>query len=190
MPTSAAYALEPERMDAATFYTRRAEFDHCELVDGEVVPMSPTGFRHGGVEIRIGRYLDEAVEARGRGEVAGGEVGYQLDAEHVRAADVCVHLDDAPVLEQGWMTAMPDLVVEVVSPRDTWAAVERKVAEWLGAGVQEVWVADPTHSTVTVRRPDQLRVFERDDTLTTPLLPELELPLARVFRSSAPEDRP
>ena len=145
--------------------------------------MSPAKRRHGRVETRLGRFLDEAIEERGEGDVSGGEVGYELGPRRVRAADVCVHVRDVPDAEEGWDSVPPDLVVEVVSSRDTWPAVERKVAQWLEAGVQEVWVADPSRATVTVRRPDHHhRVLGRDDTLTTPLLPELAIPLARVFR--------
>lgn len=30
----------------------------CELIEGRIVPMSPTGDEHGGIEIRLGGKLD------------------------------------------------------------------------------------------------------------------------------------
>ena len=49
---------------------------------------------------------------------------------------------------------MPALVVEVLSPSNRSADVDRKVAQYLSAGVPRVWVVDPPARTVTVHRPD------------------------------------
>ena len=43
----------------------------------------------------------------------------------------------------GFWPGAPDLAVEVVSPHDTFSAVEEKTLAWLAAGAQAVWVVDP-----------------------------------------------
>lgn len=43
----------------------------------------------------------------------------------------------------GYLKIAPDLVVEVVSPNDEAADVQRKVEDYLAAGVRLVWVAYP-----------------------------------------------
>ena len=48
----------------------------------------------------------------------------------------------------------PDLAIEVVSPRDTYAEVEDKVFEYLGAGCRMVIVVNPKKRTATVFRSD------------------------------------
>ncbi len=170
----------PPTMTAEEFFERRDEFEHCELVNGEIAPMSPTGRPHGRVELRLGRFLDEWAEERGA-EVVTGEVGYRLAADTVRAVDVSVHCDPPPDAP-GFEAQLPDLVVEVVSPRDSWAAVERKVDAWLGAGVREVWIADPSRELVVSLTSGDRRTFDRDDALTSPLLEGFSVQLARVFR--------
>ena len=54
---------------------RRPDLNPCELVDGHVVPMSPTGYRHGEIESDIVVALKEYGRRTGRGRVAAGEVG-------------------------------------------------------------------------------------------------------------------
>jgi len=83
----------------------------------------------------------------------------------------------------------PEFVVEIASTsaRTRDETIKRRLYEW--AGVSEYWIVDPVS--------DAIRVFTREndrfgkplelsreagDVLTTPLLPGLDLPLARVFR--------
>jgi Uma2 family endonuclease len=82
----------------------------------------------------------------------------------------------------------PDLVVEVGSPttRKRDETTKRRLYE--RAGVQEYWIVDPESDTIKVYRRTASGfgrtaelALEHSDTLETPLLPGLELPLAKVF---------
>ena len=82
----------------------------------------------------------------------------------------------------------PDLVVEILSDgtRKTDEIIKRKRYEHFG--VQEYWIVDPALETVKVYRmtdkgyvrATELSV-EANESLTTPLLPTLSLPLADIF---------
>ena len=63
-----------------------------ELVRGAVIHMTPAGARHGAVTARIGRLLDEYVEAHGFGVCCGAETGFVLRRapDTVRAPDAAV----------------------------------------------------------------------------------------------------
>jgi Uma2 family endonuclease len=85
--------------------------------------------------------------------------------------------------DEGHIGAVPDFVVEVVSPNDNAAGVEEKIAEWLTAGVRVLWEVYPTTRTVREHRPDGIRLFRAADTLALPdLLPGFSVPVASLFR--------
>lgn len=74
------------------------------------------------------------------------------------------------------MKVVPDLVVEVVSPNDLFHDVEEKVAEYLTAGVQLVWVVDPIAKMAYVHRQDASsdRVLANDTLSGEDVLPGFE----------------
>lgn len=127
----------------------------AELIDGRIVPMSPTGGRHGRLELRLGRQLDDYVAERGTGWAVVGEVGIYIrrQPDRVRAADVAVFNKDVlPEAPDGYISVAPDLAVEIVSPTDRWADIRQKVADYFSIGVERVWVIEPDNQAVLVFR--------------------------------------
>jgi Uma2 family endonuclease len=85
----------------------------------------------------------------------------------------------------------PELVIEIGSPgtRKRDETIKRRLYE--RSGVSEYWIVDPELDVVRVYRSEGERFgkpielsSEADDVLTTTLLPQLELPLARIFANS------
>ena len=162
-----------------------------ELVDGEVIEMTPAGGVHGRVTNRIALKLTLHVDAHGGGEVVTGDVGFVLslpgDPERVRAPDVAfIATARLPggQLPQGFIPGAPDLAVEVLSPSDNPVEVQRKVRDYLEAGVRMVWVVVPLVRTVTVHRPDgSARLAREPEHLDgEDVLPGLRIPLVEVFQ--------
>ena len=73
----------------------------------------------------------------------------------------------------------------MLSPGDRPGSVREKVAEWLEAGAEAVWVLDPREETVTVHLADrEPHLLKTGDLLTGGcVLPGFELELARLFRA-------
>lgn len=87
----------------------------------------------------------------------------------------------------------PDLVVEVGSPGTRRRDERLKQQLYERFGVSDYWVIDPELESIKVYRAVEGRyvrrhelTLENDDVLTTPLLPGLELPLARIFKNAQP----
>ena len=80
----------------------------------------------------------------------------------------------------------PDIAVEILST-DRRRDLVYKRQIYAEAGVLEYWLIDPRNDIVTLLELREGEYVERaalgaDDTLTTPLLPGLSIPLANVFR--------
>jgi Uma2 family endonuclease len=83
----------------------------------------------------------------------------------------------------GFARMAPDLAVEVLSPDDRPAEVLAKVADWLEAGCQLVWVVDPIRRQARVYRADgsESLLTEHDALDGEDVLPNLSIRLAAVI---------
>jgi Uma2 family endonuclease len=124
-----------------------------ELVDG-AIRVSPAGFRHGRVCVKLSTRLEAFAEARGAGYVLDSSTGFRLPGGNVRLPDVAfVVRDRLPGdMPEGFSPVPPDLAVEVLSPADNPRHILDKVGEYLSAGVRLVWVIDPIARRATVLR--------------------------------------
>ena len=129
-----------------------------ELIKGELKKMSPPpGEVHGSVAMKFGWRLAQHVETNELGKVYAAETGFLIekDPDTVRAPD-CAFVSRKKIQAvgafQGYFPSAPDLVVEVISPSDTYTEVEEKALDWLVAGSSVVLVLNPRKRTVTVYR--------------------------------------
>ncbi len=142
----------------------------CELVEGEIIKMSPTGEKHGIIEVNLGGELRAFVRQHKLGRVSGGETGIYIrrNPDTVRGADV-VFISNERLARRGnsgFIDVAPDLVVEVMSPDDRWSDVTKKLEEYFSIGVRLVWVVDPeSESVYAYRSLTDVRRFAKNDTL-------------------------
>jgi Uma2 family endonuclease len=158
-----------------------------ELVCGEFVMMSPSGYEHGVVAGRIHTRLATFVEQRSLGIVTAAETGFQIshDPDTVRAPDVgFIRADRVPLVRtRGFFQGAPDLAVEVVSPSDRAGDLLAKVRDWLSAGSQAVWVVDPSSQTISIYRSSHAPAMltNADELADDAVLPGFRLPVTQVF---------
>lgn len=164
-----------------------ADGSRYELSKGELVPMTPVGWRHGRIVVRLARLLDEFAEKRNLGNVST-EVGFRLsrNPDTVRAPDVAFVAKariPAGALSEKFVEFPPDLAAEVLSPEDTAREILRKVEEYLAAGVPLVWVVDPGTQTVTVYRSLQdVKILSADQELDgAGAIPGLNIRVSEIF---------
>jgi len=155
-----------------------------ELDDGVLVAMAPPGFDHGIEQSNVLRYLIIDAEMKGLGRSCG-ETGVVLrrDPDRVVGPDVAFLTPDqlpARRTREGYLETIPKLVVEIRSENDTLPEIESKVAEYLAAGVVEVWVLDPDDQSIAVHA-GSVRTFASTEQLTSDLLPGFAVPVAAFF---------
>ncbi|MCS6872941.1 MAG: Uma2 family endonuclease, partial [Anaerolineae bacterium] len=86
-------------------------------------------------------------------------------------------------IPSSFLSIVPDLVVEVVSPGDRSADIAAKVAEWLAFGVETVWIVYPSERTVHVhRQSDTSQVLSGEDLLEgSGVLTGFSVPVRAIF---------
>jgi Uma2 family endonuclease len=162
-----------------------------DLLKGDLIRVSPAGFRHGRLAAEIARRLGNfLVQHPHLGAVVGAETGFRLsrNPDTVLGPDAAVVRSERlppPEAQVGFLELAPDLAVEIVSPTDRWTTVSGKVDAYLAAGVRLVWVIEPGPRAVRVysaEGPEQRLRADRGDVLRAEaVMPGLALPLAELF---------
>ncbi len=162
---------------------------HYELVRGELRELAPAGEEHGFVAGRVIALLAQYVDSKRLGYLFAAETGFVLqegERATVRAPDVAFVQRER--LPEGRMSpffsrVIPDLVVEVLSPSDTYVSVLDKVNDWLNAGVKAVWVVDPASREVVVHKQSgSVHILRKDDVLSgEEVLPGFECKVSEIF---------
>ena len=141
-----------------------------ELVRGRLIVREPPGTHHGALAANLAYYLSDFVRRHGSGAIFAQDTGFKIasDPDSVRAPDVAFVARERTGLirSRGYAELAPDLLAEILSPDDRPAEVLAKVADWLGAGTQLVWVIDPERLEARVyRRDGSLSLLQEHDSL-------------------------
>jgi Uma2 family endonuclease len=129
-----------------------------ELVNGELVEQNTSALACF-VATQLLVYLQAFVRSTRKGVVFGDGTTYQCfphernrvrkpDGSFIRADNYSVE----SLREDGHITTVPDLVIEVVSPNDTIYEVDERVEDFLKAGTDTAWVLNPVRQTVKIHR--------------------------------------
>ncbi len=152
-----------------------------EIVDGQVVE-KPVGAYTSWLALQLFRWLDEYVTKRKLGIVTT-EMVFILDVDSNlrRRPDVAFvsaerwPFGQPPPPEGDW-NVVPELAVEVLSPREETRHSLRKVNDYFQFGVKEVWLAAPEVRMVYCYRDNRsARILHAEDELSSPLLPGWKL---------------
>jgi Uma2 family endonuclease len=141
-----------------------------ELVKGEIVTMPPPGGLHGVSCNKAGRRLGNFVEDHARGTVTSNDTGFITERapDSVRGPEIAYwSTERLPVVPVGYIEIAPDMLVEVLSPSNTWKQIRAKLQEYFARGVRVVWVIAPEDRTLTIyRTADEGRVLHETATVT------------------------
>jgi Uma2 family endonuclease len=159
--------------------------------NGEILIMTPTGYRTGSINRRIVQALGNWADEDGRGDVFDSSTGFTLPNGAVRSPDaswVSNRRGDALTREQreGYAPVCPEFVIELTSPSDRIEDVKKKVAEeWIANGAELAWLIEPKERRVTAYRPGQEpEVFEDPTSVQgTGCVAGFELVMERVWGS-------
>ena len=137
--------------------------------------------------MRIALDIGHFLRTHPTGRLVAAETGFVLSTnpDTVRAPDVAfIRHDRIPnPMPRGYARFAPDLAVEVLSPDDRPGEVGEKVADWLKAGTQLVWIIDPDRREARVHRANgTVSIVSESESLDgDDVLPGLSCSLAQVL---------
>ena len=161
--------------------------NRCEIVDGEVIVAGPS-LHHQIISGNINEPLRTFVRRNRLGHVvyAPVDVIVQRDPLRVRQPDLLfVSKQRAGILGER-IEGGPDLVVEIISPSNTRAEIESKLADYASLNVRECWLVYPQAYAVEVLRLEDgewQRAYIRGvgERIESTALPGLDLDITEIF---------
>ena len=175
--------------DAALMALPHGEFKY-ELLDGDLI-MSPASLDHGEMIIRLSMAIAGFVYEHELGAVYDGQTGFKLSPKNVLSPDisfvVTARIPPRPkkLPKKGrFFPGAPDLAVEVLSPGETSATINRKIELYFAHGTRLAWVIDPYSKAASVYHAPTPDTFltAKDSLRGEGVLPDFRFALSTIFR--------
>ena len=161
--------------------------DRTELVNGEIVPKVSPKYKHSTLQLRLLLALNQWCESSGSGRVRPewAVVLKRHGQDWLPVPDLTyVSYEKLPVEweEDEPCPALAELVVEIISPGQSFGEMTSKATDYLIAGVDRVWVVDNQAQSITVFGNSKFpQTFWINDTISDALLPQLVVAVADIF---------
>ena len=163
-----------------------------EVVNGEIVEMSPVGEEHHDIGGNIHDLLKAAVKQHQLGKVYMDGLIYILregkrGLTGARVPDVSFIRYEALPPDRDRrkpIHAAPTLAVEIMSPDDKFEEVVFKLHEYLDAGTEQVWVVLPSSRQVFQFRQSEsnVHIYSSDDVMdVSDMIPGLTIKIKDIF---------
>jgi Uma2 family endonuclease len=161
-----------------------------EVVHGELVMSPKNNFQHEHICERINFALESFNRSHRLGAVFGSSMGFWMANRNCRAPDVSFVTKER-LLRVGFkpdtksfFPGAPDLAVEVMSPGNTRADMDGRLADFFGSGSKLVWIVHPDEQFVEVchGRSDRRIVGPAGFLEGEDILPGFRLAVSDLFR--------
>ncbi len=162
-----------------------------EFVNGEAIPkykdeeMSPKFF-HGSTTGALFILLSAWAQEKGRVVIEWAIKLTRNQQDWLPVPDltyVSYNLLPANWLQDEACPVPPELVIEIISPGQSFGEMTEKAGDYIKAGVSRVWVVDTKARTITIFAPASVPITYRDNQLISDdLLPGLEITPNEVFQ--------
>jgi Uma2 family endonuclease len=168
-------------------YLLLPEDKRYEILDGDLYVVAAPNTRHQRVSRKLEVALIQHTEDKGLGEILDAPYDVILSQENVVQPDILfIRKERLGIISEANLQGPPDIAVEILSEPSRRKDLEVKKKIYARFGVPEYWIVDPEADTVEVLVWSELGyvtagVFRKPDRLSSPLLPDLKLPLSDIF---------
>jgi Uma2 family endonuclease len=159
-----------------------------EFVDGQAVPKVSPKYFHSTLQSALYRLIRAWCKGRGR-VVPEWAVLLKRQGEDWAPVPDLIYISYER-LPASWKRneacpAIPELVIEIISPGQTMKEFEDKAKDYFDAGVSRVWVVDPEAIVINVLASEGTRKIYTDTMpIVDTLFPGLELTTRQVFEEA------
>jgi len=161
-----------------------------EIVNGQLVMSPKNNFQHEQICERLNFALESFNRLHRLGAVFGSSMGFWMENRNCRAPDVSF-VPKERLLRVGFkpdtksfFPGAPDLAVEVLSPGNTRAEMDERLADFFTSGARLVWIVHPDerfvevcHSLTDRRIVGPAGCLDGED-----LLPGFRVPVSELFK--------
>jgi Uma2 family endonuclease len=159
-----------------------------ELIDNQAVPkMSPKRF-HASIQKILLRLIDDWCQEIGQVYPEWAITLQRNDKDWAPVPDITyISFNRLPldVVEDSACPVAPELVIEIISPGQTFGELTEKATDYLIAGVDRVWLVDTQAKTFTIFYPNAIpQTFRGDQSIRDELLPGLEFSPQGIFQQA------
>jgi Uma2 family endonuclease len=169
------------------------DLTHYEIIDGEVIPLASPRLKHQAVSQELFKRLDIFASVKRLGKLFYAPFDFVIRRAPVRTRQPDLFFlsrerlqDWAHLQEQPRLEFAPDLVIEILSPSDTYTYWSEKLQDYFTLGVPEVWLVDVDKRAIEVQVREaggyrSLGWFSGEQAVASQVLAGLELKPAEVF---------
>jgi Uma2 family endonuclease len=157
-----------------------------EIIAGELIVSRRPHLQHAEIIGTLGSFLRPAVRTLGGKVFAAPSIVWGEEAEDNVVPDIAVVLPDRLHLASGpALSGTPNIAIEVVSGSSRTIDYIQKHYLYARTGAQEYWIVDRFERRVEIWRftdaPATSVSYGNADTLTTPLVPGLAIPVQDIW---------
>ena len=157
-----------------------------EIVDGELIVTPAPKLGHQEILLNLAMAFGKYLEQHPTGKLIISPMDIILSDFDVLEPDLLLVLNENRGILQDWVRGAPDLVIEILSP--TTAAHDRgpKLKAYAKYSVREYWIVVPEGYSIEVYRLghggfELARIYQEQEILSSPILPDFSLPVASIF---------
>jgi len=114
---------------------------------------------------------------------------FNIKAKEELVPDISVYIEPPPLPDKEVeddilrVSQMPDLAIEVLSPRQAVGELVRKIKALFALGVKSCWLVIPPNESITIySKPNVFKLFSTNDTEAIDDIMDIRLPIQKVFR--------
>jgi Uma2 family endonuclease len=115
---------------------------------------------------------------------------YRLKAKDDLKPDICAYVGPPPMPDEEFeddlisVSQMPELAIEVLSPRQSVGYLVRKIKAYFALGIKSCWLVMPPLEVIRVfSQPRYYKTFDVNDIELVDEVIDIRLPIQKVFKS-------